>query len=227
MSNFLKIFCFLILFFCPVLSVNAAGRGPQPEGQMGQPPGAFQGGANQPNFSMPRNREIDYERIYEGMAEVNYKFQHNIDPYQQEDYKDYMWSPYPLMRISEPLYFKNITIPVGYYLLTPRNVEGRDVVTFKTNGKVAFIIPAYEKTALPIDFYTSREKAMPKPRIAWYKRPFHAFSRWFKKKTAKNAMQMDPPKSRIETENLDSDFYEIDLYYDLNIYKMIFKTTNN
>ena len=69
--------------------------------------------------------EIDYVKIYSELEAPTFSYLHGMDPGQYYDNKTSTWSPYPLFRLSSPLYFKNVTIPPGYYLLTPNNVQGR------------------------------------------------------------------------------------------------------
>ena len=62
-------------------------------------------------------------------------------------------SLYPLFRLMSPLYFKNVTVEPGYYLLTPREHKGNWYILFKEGGKVKYIIPVYDKKIVPMNFY--------------------------------------------------------------------------
>ena len=83
----------------------------------------------------------NYNEIYDNLEEADFDYIFGIDPYQAEDYKVYMRSPYPLFRSGVNLIFKSKTIPPGYYLLTPREKNGKTYVLFKENGRVSFVIP--------------------------------------------------------------------------------------
>ena len=69
--------------------------------------------------------EPDYEVLYAQAQEADFKFMHDIDPFQDEDNFKYAWSPYLLFRSSSNFTFKSSTIPAGYYLLTPREKNGK------------------------------------------------------------------------------------------------------
>ena len=45
----------------------------------------------------------DYEKLYNEAQVPNIKLMHNLDPYQDEDYFNYAWSPYPLFRTATTL----------------------------------------------------------------------------------------------------------------------------
>ena len=54
--------------------------------------------------------DMDYDALYEAAQPFQSKLYNDIDPYQDEDYIKYAWSPYPLFRTSASLYFKDFTI---------------------------------------------------------------------------------------------------------------------
>ena len=87
----------------------------------------------------------DYATLYEKAQVPDFELVFNIDPYQNEDYQKYAYAPYPLFRLSSTVYFKNQTVPAGYYILTPRVMKNRDYVFFKEAGKVKYIIPVVKK----------------------------------------------------------------------------------
>ena len=68
--------------------------------------------------------DTDYEQIYRDLEPADFSYVHNVDPGEMYDVKDTSWSPYPLFRLSAPLFFKNTMVEPGYYLLTPREHKG-------------------------------------------------------------------------------------------------------
>ena len=54
--------------------------------------------------------QAEYEQIYRDLEVPTFTFIHGVDPDQYYDMKDTAWSPYPLMRLNSPIYFKSITI---------------------------------------------------------------------------------------------------------------------
>ena len=160
----------------------------------------------------------DNDSLYEAAQPFESKLYNDVDPYQDEDTIKYSWSPYPLFRTSTDLYFKDITIPPGYYLLTPRNLKGRDFVLFKQNGKVEFIIPAVKKEATPINFYDAN---VPKIKLnGWQK-----FTSGVRKKfydTAKDSGRVTPPSSYVNVE-VEVKYIIITLYYGEDKYTLLFK----
>ncbi len=97
--------------------------------------------------------DIDVEEQYRKMPVPDFKYVHDIDP---EEYQDTMystWSPYPLFRLTAPLYFKTTVINSGYYLLTPREHEGKWYILFKEAGRVKYIVPCYKREMVPMNFY--------------------------------------------------------------------------
>ena len=103
----------------------------------------------------------DYAGIYNSLSHATHSYMHNIDPEQYYDMKDATWAPYPLLRLNSYIYFKNISIEPGYYLLTPREHKDKWYMLFKQNGKVVHIIPVYERDITPELFY---EKHLPQPK---------------------------------------------------------------
>ena len=75
----------------------------------------------------------NYAEIYNNLQPADFSYQHDMDPEQYYDIKDASWSPYPLLRLNSYIYFKNIAIEPGYYLLTPREHEGKWYILFKQN----------------------------------------------------------------------------------------------
>ncbi len=160
----------------------------------------------------------DYDALYDAAQPFGTKLYNDIDPYQDEDTLKYSWSPYPLFRTSADLYFKDITIPPGYYLLTPRELKGHDYVLFKQNGKVEYIIPVVKKDLTPLNFY---DADVPKVKLtAWQK-----FTTGVRKKfydTAKSSGRSTPPSSYINIE-VEVKYIIMTLYYGENKYTLLFR----
>lgn len=97
--------------------------------------------------------DIDIEEQYRNMPVADFSYIHDIDPGEYQDTMNSTWSPYPLFRLTAPLYFKTTAIQPGYYLLTPREHEGKWYILFKEAGKVKYIVPCYKREMVPMNFY--------------------------------------------------------------------------
>ena len=163
----------------------------------------------------------DIESLYNNAEKPDIKLMHNLDPYQNEDYFNYAYSPYPLFRLSTTLYFKDSAIPPGYYLLAARNIKDKDYVFFKEAGKVKFIIPVIETDTVLEDFY---KRKMPVPELTkGQKFKNKVENGWHK--VFKGGKKQPPPTSYIEGHLLDGNFYELIFYYGNKKYTMYFRTT--
>lgn len=176
------------------------------------------------NFTLAESLQVEdkkskYQEIYDNLAPCDFSYVFNLDPYQSEDYTKYMYAPYPLFRTAIRFVFKDTVIEPGYYLLTPREKNGKDYVLFKTNGRVKYIIPVYEKDLVEPLFY---EQYVPERKLTWWqgvcKKTRDTVGRLFPKST----QRMPPPKSYIDVNELDGDFMQIVLYYGATKYYMIF-----
>ncbi len=160
-----------------------------------------------------------YAKIYEELSEPDFSYIFNLDPYQTEEYTKYMYAPYPLFRTAIRFVFKNTVIEPGYYLLTPREKDGKWYVLFKTNGKVKYIIPVYEKQLVEPMFY---EKYVPERKLTFWqgicKKTRDTMGKFFPKQT----QRMPPPKSYIDVNELGTDYWQVVLYYGASKYYMIF-----
>jgi hypothetical protein len=128
----------------------------------------------------------------------------------------------------------------GYYLAKPAKVDGFRVVIFKQNGRVIGVIPAYQKEKVnpEIIFPTP-----PKPQrgfvsgvfsnvlgIAGY--PFKIASGVWPFKNVidkiKNLRRpLAPPRAKAEfREEGNGKYYDMWLYVEDNLYKMLFKFEN-
>lgn len=162
--------------------------------------------------------DMDYASLYEAAEPFASKLYNDIDPYQDEDTIKYAWSPYPLFRTSADLYFKEFKIEPGYYILTPRNLSGKDYVLFKQNGKVEFIIPVAKKEATPLNFY---EANTPKPKLTLWQ----SFCTKVRKKfydTATDAGRATPPSSVVDVD-VNTEYIILNLFYGDDKYILLFK----
>ena len=106
------------------------------------------------------SKTYDYDEVYSKLEEADFEYIFGLDPHQTDDYTKYMFSPYPLFRSGVNLVFKTKTIPPGYYLLTPREKNGKTYVLFKENGRVSYTIPVYDEDIVPETFY---QEKIPRP----------------------------------------------------------------
>lgn len=165
-------------------------------------------------------QDFDYMQIYRDLEVPNFSFVHNIDPGQYYEMKGMTWSPYPLFRLNSPLHFKSITIPPGYYNLTPREHKGSYYILFKESGLVRFIIPVYEKDFVPEYFY---EEHLPKPKLSFTQK-VQIKTLDFIGKVFPSAKRKPIPQSYLEVTDLDNNFVSIVIYYKEFKYSTIFRT---
>jgi hypothetical protein len=172
---------------------------------------------------------INYDLLYKDTPVLDFMYEDGIDQAQDSDYNRYVISPYTLIRITDTLRNKKILLQPGYYLVKPEKRDGYEFLLFKQNGKVAGVIPVYQKVLInpllvykePIKPKTPLYKAIPKkifidtPKkiITW------PFKKIFKQKTV-----LVPPKSALESKVVgDGKYLEIWLYVDTYLYKVLFK----
>jgi len=165
------------------------------------------------------SRAEDWKAIYEELKPVDFEYIFGIDPWQTEDYTKYVMSPYPLLRTSVPFRFKDTVIPPGYYLLTPREQNGKDYVLFKESGRVKYIVPAYDTRLVPALFY---EQHVPTRKKTWWEGVCEKTSN-FIGRTFKKSMRTEPPKSYIDVNDRDNTYWEVILYYGLKSYHILFE----
>lgn len=169
----------------------------------------------------PAPAQTDYATLYQQAPLPDFKLVHDIDPYQNEDYQKYAWSPYPLFRLASDVYFKGQTIPAGYYIITPREMNGNTYIFFKESGKVKFIIPVVKKELVPVDFYHNN---MPLPKYTKWQKFCKAVRDGFYKIFKNSSTKAPPPNSYIITENIEGDMYLVVLYYGETKYYIVFKS---
>lgn len=161
----------------------------------------------------------DYAGIYNSLEPATHSYLHGIDPDQYYDMKDAAWSPYPLLRLNSYIYFKNIAIEPGYYLLTPREHKGKWYMLFKQNGTVSHIIPVYERDIVPEFFY---EKHLPQPKLTGAQKIHMGVLDFIGK--FKSSKRKPPIKSYMEITDLENHFVKIVIYYGNHKYFTIFRT---
>ena len=161
----------------------------------------------------------DYEILYAQAQEADFKFMHDVDPYQDEDNFKYEWSPYLLFRSSSTLTFKSSTIPAGYYPLTPREHKGKFWILFKERGKVVYTIPVLETQVVPPDFYKTH---VPKPKKSGWRKLGDGIGQVFYT-IFKSSKKQNPPQSFIEFERYEGNHYLIKYYYDKTVYITLFR----
>lgn len=163
--------------------------------------------------------QADYEQAYRDMQVPTFSFVHGVDPDQYYDMKDTTWSPYPLMRLNSPLYFKTITIEPGYYLLTPRKYKDDWFILFKEAGTVKYTIPVFERCFTPANYYRDNLKEYDMTKSArWQIKFLNAWGKYIRKSKRKPAT-----KCNIELTDLANNFLLIELYYGAHKYSAIFR----
>ena len=161
----------------------------------------------------------DYAAIYNSLEVPTFSYLHDIDPDQYYDMKDTSWSIYPLLRLISPIYFKNITIEPGYYLLTPREQNGEWYMLFKQNGVVKHIIPVYDRDYTPEMFY---DEHIPKPKLTTSQKIHMGFLDFIGKMDS--TKRKAPVQTYLEVNDLENYFVSIIIYYGSHKYSTIFRT---
>ncbi|MBQ7126069.1 hypothetical protein IJO12_03185 [bacterium] len=161
----------------------------------------------------------DYAAIYNALEMPDFEYLHNIDPDQFYDMKDATWAPYPLLRLNSYIYFKDRAIEPGYYLINPREHNGKWYLLFKQNGVVHHIIPVYEREITPMNFY---ETHLPKPKLTPSQKVHMSLLDFLGK--FKSTKRKEQVKSYMEINDLDNYFVSIIIYYGTHKYHTIFRT---
>ena len=165
------------------------------------------------------NADVDYAKIYAELENPTFSYIHGIDPHQYYDTKNYAWSPYPLFRLNQEIYFKSQVIQPGYYLLTPREHEGKWYVLFKDNGVVKATIPCYKDEVVPTGFYKlnlPKEKLTPSAKIHL---GFIRFVGIFNSSGRKAE-----PRTFLEIDDVDNDFVSLTVYYGQKRYYILLRS---
>ncbi len=172
-------------------------------------------------FALSANaKEVDYEQIYRDLAVPEHKYVHDMDPGEFYDIKDTSWSPYPLFRLTGPLFFKTITIEPGYYLLTPREHEGQWYMLFKVQGKIKYIIPIYDRDITPELFY---DENLPQPKMTFTQKVHLKTLDWVGR-VFPSSKRKPAPQTYLEATDLDNNFLSLVVYWGAHRYYMIFRS---
>lgn len=182
-------------------------------------PQEFEYTTGEPSEQISGEPTKDYAGIYHSLESATHSYMHNVDPDQYYDMKDATWAPYPLLRLNSYIYFKEISIEPGYYLLTPREHKGKWYMLFKQNGKVSHIIPVYERDITPELFY---EKHLPQPKYTKAQKIHMGVLSFLGK--FNSTKRKDPIKSYMEITDLENHFVSIIIYYGNHKYSTIFRT---
>ena len=153
--------------------------------------------------------DTDIEEMYRKMPVPTHKYIHGIDPGEYQDTMYTTWSPYPLFRLTAPLYFKSVAIMPGYYLLTPREQEGKWYILFKEAGRIKYIVPCYKREMVPYGFY---ENNLPKVKLTRPQKIREEALKWIGKH--KNSSKRKPiPDTFLDANDLDNNFISLIVYW--------------
>lgn len=153
--------------------------------------------------------DTDVEEMYRKMSVPDFKYIHNIDPGEYQDTMYSTWSPYPLFRLTAPLYFKSVAIQPGYYLLTPREHEGKWYILFKEAGRIKYIVPCYKREMVPYGFY---ENNLPKIKMTRPQKIREEALKWIGKHK-KSAKRKPIPDTFLDANDLDNNFISLIVYW--------------
>ncbi len=169
-----------------------------------------------------KDKVTNIAKIYSDLIPIDIKFENNLDPYEQQDNYSYARSPYPLIRTVMTMFCKADTIPPGYYLLTPRKINGRTYILFKEGGKVLYSIPTFEEKQI------DPEKEYPQPKDPYDSAPFGLRSVWKTFGIISGRRTPNPvvPQHKVDCFAYDDQFYGINIYYKDRIYKTVYKIKN-
>ena len=164
--------------------------------------------------------DFDHEQVYRDLPVPAFQYVHGIDPGEYYDTQNTTWSPYPLLRLTSPLFFKTIAIEPGYYTLTPRQQDDNWYILFKEAGRVKYIIPAYDRKMVPQFFY---DEVLPKPNLTLSQK-FQLNALEFIGKHVKSSQRKPAPKTYLEVTDLDNNFVSMVIYWGDFRYYTIFRT---
>lgn len=165
-------------------------------------------------------KDVDYEQVYRDLEVPSHKYVHDIDPGEYYDTQTSTWSPYPLLRLLAPIYFKTIAVEPGYYLLTPREYKNNWYMLFKENGKIKYIVPIYDREIVPEFFY---DENLPKPKLSPTQK-MHLGMLDFIGKFVPSAKRKPAPQTYLELTDLDNHFISLVVYWGNYRYYTIFRT---
>ena len=171
------------------------------------------------NENISNSKLKNYDEIYEMLEEPDFDYIFGIDPYQADEYTKYMYTPYPLFRTGVNLIFKSKTIPAGYYLLTPREKNGKTWILFKENGKISYVIPIYKEESVSEEFY---EDKIPHPVPTLYEKIRNKTMDFIGTKWGHRNQRTPIPKAFIEFNDMGM-YWDMILYYGDKKYYLLFK----
>ena len=152
---------------------------------------------------------IDIEKMYRDMPVPTFKYIHDVDPAEYQDTRYSTWSPYPLFRLTAPLYFKSVAIQPGYYLLTPREHEGKWYILFKEAGRVKYIVPCYKKEMVPVNFYQNN---LPQIKMTTPQK-IREMALQFVGKHFDSSKRKPIPDTYLDATDLDNNFISLIVYW--------------
>ena len=201
MGKFLKIFLILFFIICQLYAFDCDAMAAK---KKSKEEAAKENYMKEMEASQPR-KDLDYQTIFDNLQDVQVKFIHDEDPDEYYDTQKIYFSPYPLIRLTQNLYVRNQVITPGFYLMTPREYNGKKCVLFKQAGKIKHVVPIFEyKTVIPEIEYKKP------PKKWWQIRDRYTF-------------QTQYYERKVNAFDVYSEFYEIDLYYRDGLSKMLFK----
>ena len=171
-------------------------------------------------FSYQALAQTDYEQIYRDLAAPDFGYIHDVDPGEYYDTERSSWSPYPLLRLTAPLFFKTVKIDPGYYLLTPRQQDGEWFILFKEAGKVKYIVPAYNRDLTPETFY---DENIPQPQLTFTQKA-HINTLNFVGKFFPRSKREPAPQTYLEMTDLENNFVSMIVYWGNYRYYLILRT---
>ncbi|MBQ9149981.1 hypothetical protein IJX73_03520 [bacterium] len=171
------------------------------------------------NENIPKTKTSNYDEIYAQLEEADFDYIFGLDPYQPDEYTKYMYSPYPLFRSGVNIIFKSKKIPPGYYLLTPREKNGKTYVLFKENGKVSYVIPVYNEDVVYEGFY---EEKFPQQKPTKTEKIRKKTMEFIGTKWGKKNQRTPVPQAYIEF-NDEGMYWDMILYYGMKKYYLLFK----
>lgn len=168
--------------------------------------------------------QLNYEKIYEDTPVLDHIYETGIDEEESDDYEDYIVSPYVLIRLPVKLRNKNIVLDKGYYLIKPERKDGYRFAVFKQNGRVVGAVPVYQKNWVDPEVIFPPP---PKPTYKWYQKPFMStwnVLKWPFKKLLEHRKPLPPPRAKADFRlSEDEKYYDMWLYIESSLYKMLFK----
>ncbi|MBP7212513.1 hypothetical protein KBA27_06730 [bacterium] len=165
-------------------------------------------------------QEVDYEETYRLMQVPTFSYVHGYDPGQYYDCLRYTGVPYPLLRLSAPIYFKSVKILPGYYYLTPREYKGESYILVKEQGTVKYILPVYKKNFVPVGYY---DAVLPKPKLTpWQKFQEHMYNTIGR--MSKDSRRLPTPNYYLELQDVGNNFVSVVVYYKEFRYYTIVRT---